>query len=427
MGDKNQGRLMTVPQPEQKVHDGLAIGLIQVACGLICQQDIRSRCHRPGQSHALLFSARHLAWKVIGAVSKAHGLKLGFGAFEGVFVTCQLQWRCDVFQGGHRRDQVKALKHHTHVIAAETGEGIFVHGAQVLAQGADGSAGCALKPAHQHQERGFARPRRANQPQSLSFCDVKRDAMQYFYTTGIAFQRETGIFEGENGRHMETLFMRLLSQYGGLRDFGKAMALVLMSAVPAKAQDLAILAFGDSLTHGYGLIEQEGFVPQMRGWLEGQGVELRLVNAGVSGDTTAGGAARIDWSLTEDIDGIMLALGANDMLRGIDPASSRENLAKIIEAAQARDVPVLLIGFQASNNFGPDYKAAFDGMYPELAAEYGTLYAEHFFDGLQSDDPSEVAAWMQPDGLHPNGEGVALIVSALGPKVLELIEAAKAE
>lgn len=226
---------------------------------------------------------------------------------------------------------------------------------------------------------------------------------------------------------MGTLLMRLLSQYGGLRRFGKALALVLLTAAPAKAQDLAILAFGDSLTHGYGLIEQEGFVPQMRGWLEGQGVELRLVNAGVSGDTTAGGAARIDWSLTEDIGGVMLALGANDMLRGIDPATSRENLAKIIEAAKSRDLPVLLIGFQASNNFGPDYKAAFDGMYPELAAEYGTLFAESFFAGLQTDDPAAVSALMQPDGLHPNAEGVALIVAALGPKVLELIEAAKAE
>lgn len=219
--------------------------------------------------------------------------------------------------------------------------------------------------------------------------------------------------------------MLFKSQYGGLKNFGKALALVFATAVPAKAQDLAILAFGDSLTHGYGLIDQEGFVPQMRDWLAGQGVDLRLVNAGVSGDTTAGGAARIDWSLTPDINGVILALGANDMLRGIDPASSRENLAAIITAAQSRDLPVLLIGFQASNNFGPDYKAAFDAMYPDLAAEYGTLFAESFFEGLQTDDPSEVAALMQHDGLHPNGKGVALIVAALGPKVLDLIDAAQ--
>lgn len=225
---------------------------------------------------------------------------------------------------------------------------------------------------------------------------------------------------------MGTLFMIVLGQYGGLRSFGKALALVLASVVPAKAQDLSILAFGDSLTHGYGLIEQHGFVPQMRDWLAGQGVTLRLVNGGVSGDTTAGGAARIDWSLTPDIDGVMLALGANDMLRGIDPASSRDNLARIIEAAQARDLPVLLIGFQASNNFGPDYKAAFDGMYPDLAARYDTLFAPSFFAGLQTDDPSTVAALMQPDGLHPNADGVALIVEDLGPRVLELIAATSA-
>lgn len=217
--------------------------------------------------------------------------------------------------------------------------------------------------------------------------------------------------------------MTVKGQYGGWRHIGKALALVLLSAVPLRAQDIALLAFGDSLTQGYGLIEQEGFVPQMRDWLAAQGINLRLVNGGVSGDTTAGGAARIDWSLTEDIDGMILALGANDMLRGIDPATSRQNLENILKAAQSQDVTVLLIGFQASNNFGPDYKAAFDNMYPELAAQYGTLYAPSFFSAFANIPLDKIDTVMQPDGLHPNGTGVAMIVSDLGPQVLELIEA----
>ncbi|WP_299350901.1 arylesterase [uncultured Shimia sp.] len=221
--------------------------------------------------------------------------------------------------------------------------------------------------------------------------------------------------------------MGVTSQYGGLRAMGKALVLVLLTAVPLRAQDLAILAFGDSLTHGYGLIEQEGLVPQMRLWLDGQGVDLRLVNAGVSGDTTAGGAARIDWSLTEDIDGMILALGANDMLRGIDPASSRENLSKILAAAQSRNLPVLLIGFQASGNFGPDYKAAFDDMYPELAAQYETLFVPDFFGPFADVPFDQISTVMQPDGLHPNAAGVAMIVEELGPSVLQLVKAATSE
>ena len=218
--------------------------------------------------------------------------------------------------------------------------------------------------------------------------------------------------------------MTFMGQYGGWRHIGKALVLVLLSAVPLRAQDLALLAFGDSLTHGYGLIEQEGFVPQMRGWLAQQGVSLRLVNGGVSGDTTAGGAARIEWSLTEDIDAMILALGANDMLRGIDPATSRDNLARILAAAQARDLPVLLVGFEASNNFGPDYKAAFDGMYPELAAQYDVLFVPNFFGAFADVPLDQIGSVMQPDGMHPNGAGVALIVAELGPSVLELVAAA---
>lgn len=221
--------------------------------------------------------------------------------------------------------------------------------------------------------------------------------------------------------------MMFASLYGGAGRLGKVIALVLLSAVPLRAQDLSILAFGDSLTHGYGLSEQEGFVPQMQGWLEGQGASLSVVNAGVSGDTTAGGAARIDWSLSEDIDGVMLALGANDMLRGVDPASSRENLVRIIEAVRSRNLPLLLIGFRASNNFGPDYKAAFDSMYGELALQYDTLLAADFFAAFEDIPIERIGTVMQPDGLHPNADGVGLIVADLGPKMLELIEAASTE
>ncbi len=191
----------------------------------------------------------------------------------------------------------------------------------------------------------------------------------------------------------------------------------------ATAEPVVIAALGDSLTQGYGLVEQDGFVPQLERWLQANGAEVRLINAGVSGDTTAGGAARVEWTLTPDVDAMIVALGGNDLLRGLDPDLSRANLTAILSAAETSDVDVLLIGMQAPGNYGPDYKQAFDTIYPDLAEQFDVLFAESFFDGLASSgDPNAVSQYMQPDRIHPNAQGVARIVEALGPSVLELVK-----
>ncbi|MGP6089165.1 arylesterase [Antarctobacter jejuensis] len=204
----------------------------------------------------------------------------------------------------------------------------------------------------------------------------------------------------------------------------KALAvLLLLCATVAQADRVHLLALGDSLTQGYGLLEQDGFVPQLRSWLAERGYDVRIVNAGVSGDTTAGGLARVDWSLTPEIQGMIVTLGGNDLLRGVDPAVSRANVEGILKAAQARGLEVLLIGMQAPGNYGPEYKADFDALYPELADTYGTLYLDSFFAGLMQDGemPESLGAFMQSDGIHPNAEGVARIVEAVGPKVEALV------
>jgi acyl-CoA thioesterase-1 len=191
----------------------------------------------------------------------------------------------------------------------------------------------------------------------------------------------------------------------------------------AQADPVEILALGDSLTAGYGLMDHEGFVPQMREWLDAQGLEVRLVNAGVSGDTTAGGLSRVEWSLTPATEGLIVALGGNDLLRGIDPAVSRANLDGILKIAKDKGLDVLIVGMEAPGNYGPEYKAEFDAMYPELAEAYGTLYFPRFFEGLYSvgSTPAELRDVMQMDGIHPNAEGVDLIVEAMGPAVAELV------
>lgn len=228
--------------------------------------------------------------------------------------------------------------------------------------------------------------------------------------------------------------MRLRLIYKGFLSYGAAWPLskvvaaflCLVSPVMA-AEPVTVLALGDSLTQGYGLPEQNGLIPQMRKWLKDQGVEAELINAGVSGDTTAGGAARVEWSLTPEVDAMIVALGGNDLLRGIDPAVSRGNIEAILQVAQAKGVEVLLVGLTAPGNYGAGYKAAFDEIYPDLSEAYGAFYAPDFFAGLGGGDPATLQGWFQADGIHPNASGVERIVEGLGPQVRALIEAVQAE
>jgi len=183
---------------------------------------------------------------------------------------------------------------------------------------------------------------------------------------------------------------------------------------------------GDSLTQGYGLLPEEGLVAQLQRWLDAREAGVVLVNAGVSGDTTAGGAARAAWTLDGGADALVVALGGNDLLRGLDPAETRANLHAILAAAGARKVPVLLVGMAAPGNYGPGFKADFEAIFPDLAAEFGAGLVPDMLAPLRAEagSPGAMGRLMQPDGLHPSGEGVALIVEALGPVVLALAEKA---
>jgi acyl-CoA thioesterase-1 len=219
-----------------------------------------------------------------------------------------------------------------------------------------------------------------------------------------------------------------LTGYGVVRGLCNLRGLILVAAVAlaggaARAEPVTLAALGDSLTQGYGLLPEEGFVPQLQAWLDARGAEVTVVNAGVSGDTTAGGLSRVGWTLSGQVDAMIVALGGNDLLRGIDPAASRENLRGILEAARGAGVAVLLVGMEAPSNFGPEYKAAFDAIYADLAAEFGVALYPAFFGALLGEGGLEAARarFLQADGIHPNAAGVARIVEDIGPAVLALI------
>jgi acyl-CoA thioesterase I len=201
------------------------------------------------------------------------------------------------------------------------------------------------------------------------------------------------------------------------------------SAAGANAEPVTVVALGDSLTAGYGLPPEDGLVPQLQAWLTGHGADVTVLNAGVSADTTAGGLARTDWTLTPDVDAMIVILGGNDMLRGIDPAEAKANLKGILEKARALSLPVLLVPMNAPGNYGAEYKTAFDGMYPDLAAAYGALLADEYMAPLIAarDGGTPLGDLMQSDGIHPSAKGVILAIAALGPKVLDLIAAVPAQ
>ena len=226
----------------------------------------------------------------------------------------------------------------------------------------------------------------------------------------------------------------------GLRPYGRMFALVQSAATffaaflllfigsldmtaaqtpPADSsagRSLKLVAFGDSLSAGYNLPGSAAFPAVLEQALRQKGVSVEIVNAGVSGDTTQGGLERLDWSVPDGTDGVILELGANDALRGVDPALTRKNLEVMIVRLAERKIPVLLAGMYAPRNLGEDYAKRFDAIYPELAKKHGLVLYPFFLEGIAGD-----RALNQADGLHPTAEGVKAIVRTILPTVERFI------
>jgi acyl-CoA thioesterase-1 len=195
-----------------------------------------------------------------------------------------------------------------------------------------------------------------------------------------------------------------------------------MPAAEASERPVKLVVFGDSLVAGFQLPANAAFPAQLEKALRAKGIAVEVVNAGVSGDTTTGGLARLDWSVPDGTDAVILELGANDMLRGVDPKIPRDALAQIVRRLKARHIEILLCGMRAAPNLGPDYARAFDTIYPELAAANGLLLYPFFLDGIVTDPDLN-----QHDGLHPTEAGVAVIVERILPKVEELLSRVRAD
>ena len=199
--------------------------------------------------------------------------------------------------------------------------------------------------------------------------------------------------------------------------------LALVGAGPLAAADdapIRIVALGDSLTAGFGLPVDQAFPTKLAAALKAKGIAATVANAGVSGDTTTGGLARLDWSVPEGTDAVILELGANDALRGADPKLTKATLEQILDKLRSRHIAVLLAGMLAPHNLGKDYTTAFDAIYPALASTHEVVFYPFFLDGVATDPKLN-----QGDGMHPNAAGVDVIVARILPQVEELIARAR--
>jgi acyl-CoA thioesterase-1 len=199
-----------------------------------------------------------------------------------------------------------------------------------------------------------------------------------------------------------------------------ALIAALVISTTAFAAPIKILALGTSLTQGYGLPPGTEIPAVLQAELKKKGIDATVINAGVSGDTSAGGLSRLDWSLADRPNAAIVELGSNDALRGIDPKSTERNLSAILAQLTVKHIPVLLLGMRAPKNYGPEYEAKFNAIYPKLARQYNVLLYPFVLDGVALNPKLN-----QKDGIHPNPAGVKIVVGKLMPDVLKLVAEVK--
>jgi acyl-CoA thioesterase I len=199
-----------------------------------------------------------------------------------------------------------------------------------------------------------------------------------------------------------------------------AFAVVLAAASPVAARTIRLVVLGDSLTAGLGLPPGKAFPDRLQAALRARGLDVDVLNAGVSGDTAADGLARYDWAVPANADALIVELGANDMLRGLEPEATKKALSAILDKAHAARLPTLIAGMRGAPNLGAEYDRAFDAIYPALAKDHDVALYPFFLDGVAGDSKLN-----QADGMHPTAEGVGVIVERIAPSVEEILKQVK--
>ena len=432
MGDENQRSAAFGLLGEEKIGDLAAGVAVEIAGGFVGDDQRRIGSQRPGDRHALLLAARQLSREMRQAFAEPHGLELGSGALEGVAAAGEFQRHGDIFERRHVGDEVEGLEDDADGSAAHGGEIVLGEIVQGLACDEDLAAVEPFETGNHHQKRRLARPRRSDDTDGLARLDFQVHAFQDTDRGGAGTEGQVSRYDLNDGfRHGSASYIvgdtdpdasAVEVRSGSLRfkvlpaQILVIAGLLVALALPARAETIKLVGFGDSLMAAYDLAKEEGFPARLQAALRERGHDVEIADAGVSGDTTSGGLSRLDWSVPDGTDGVILELGANDALRGIAPEKTRENLEAMIERLKERGIPVLLAGMLAPPNMGPDYEDKFNSIYPELAEKYDLVLYPFFLDGVAA-EPDLVLS----DGMHPNPAGVDEMVKRFVPVAEEFL------
>lgn len=451
MGDKKQCSAFALLQIEEQFDDGVSGVLIEVACWLIGEKNLGACRKGAGDGNALLLAARKLSRIMIKTVAKADPFQGFGGAGRCIGQAPELHGDRHVLDCRESGDEMEGLENDADVFTADAGQCFLGFSGKIFPGQNDIAAGGGLKPRHHHQERGLARPRGPDDPHRFALPHRKVHPLQDVDLARPGRECEVNVAQGENGRNRRGhagIRSEEKAEIGcGKRNFEQTLQLTAIrptwtvmsamllrrtvlsllalapfapAAVAAQIQPLTILALGDSLTAGLGLEQNQAFPAKLEEALKAKGHDVKVLNAGVSGDTAVQGAARLDWSLTEDVAAVIVELGANDALRGLDPVQAGAALTEIVSKLQTKKLPVLIAGMRSPPNLGPEYAASFEAIYAQFAGQEGVLLYPFFLDGVAAD-----ATLNQPDGLHPTAAGVDVIVARILPQVEALIAMAK--
>jgi acyl-CoA thioesterase-1 len=445
MGDDDESRPRFGAARQDEVDNRFAGGGVQIASGFIGKQQRRARGQSAGDGHTLLLAARQLAGVMVEPVAKADRLQFLRRAQPRIRHPGQFERGHHIFQRRHRGQQVKRLQHHPDPPAPGHGQAVLGQGRKILPSHHQAAPAGAFKARQHRHQAGFAAARGAKDRQHLPLWHGEIDA---FENGGGAIARAQGEGERASGKGGLVIWglghdtgMVIAPTFGkgldqGLEDdmafwvrvTGMAMIAALGACkpapqtVPAKQEMAApkgpvvrIVALGDSLLAGYGLSPAEAYPARLQEALRARGLNAQVVNAGVSGDTTADGLARLDFTLGGQSvapDLVILSLGGNDMLRGLPLAQTRDNLDAILARLTQKKIKVVVMGMLAAPNMGPDYAAQFNAIFPSLAKKHGAVLEPFFLRAIFGH-----AELQLPDHIHPTAKGVDAMVAATVDKV----------
>ena len=318
---------------------------------------------------------------------------------------------------------MKGLEHDADALPAKPRQGVFVQGAELDAVDLNFAFIWPLKTGHDHQQRRFARAGSADDADRLALADCQIDVAQDMHASRAAAETEVDAAHRDRRKHHCSSTLKPSRPHMGICGSSSRRRPSRRSwrcfRTPPRPARFALWRLGDSLTAGYGLPPGKAFPDRLEAALRAKGWDVKVINAGVSGDTAADALARYDWSVPQDADALIVELGGNDMLRGMKPEATKKTLAAILDKARAAHLPVLLAGMRAAPNLGGEYAARVRRHLSGSGESYNVSLYPFFLEGVAGDPKLD-----QADGLHPNAEGVEIIVQKILPSVEALLKQA---